>query len=632
MTNPSDRQLPIEPGAVPVSPGLDDVMQNTAEPPASFSAPPEYSVLDRRTIGICAAAVVVAIGAALAAQVLIGLIGLVTNATFYGRLSTEFAAPRFGTHNPLLIIAIPVGGAIIVGLMARYGSAAIRGHGIPEVMERVLYGESRIPARVLFLKPISAAIAIGTGGPFGAEGPIIATGGALGSLVGQVVHVTVDERKTLLAAGAAAGMAATFGSPVSAVLLAVELLLFEYRPRSLIPVALAAAVATAIRAAFSGTAPIFAIAPLAQPSGIALAAYAVLGLFIGVCAVGVTKFCYGIEDFFERAGEHLHIHWMWFPAFGAIVVGVVGIFSPRTLGVGYENITDLLSGAIVGRALLVLVVLKLISWAVYLGSGTSGGTLAPLFTIGAGLGAWIGEQCAVLAPWLGVDAHVAGLVGMAAIFAGASHALLTSVVFAFETTRQPLGLLPLLAGCTASYLVALLLNRHSIMTEKLARRGASLRTDYAVDFLGQVMVRDVATRDVVTVRASDTIADARAFISNAPTNATHQGFPVLSDSGRVLGVVMRRELFEVTRDETESVLQAVRRPPIVVFDDSTLRDAADQMVKEEVGRLPVVERETPHRLVGIISRSDLLSAHGPRLDAARRVQAARKLASWSPGR
>ncbi|MEP7088224.1 MAG: chloride channel protein [Gemmatimonadota bacterium] len=632
MTNPSDRPLPIEPGAVPVSPGLDDVMQNTAEPPAAFCAPPEYSVLDRRTIGICAAAVVVAIGAALAAQVLIGLIGFVTNATFYGRLSTAFAAPRFGTHNPLLIIAIPVGGAIIVGLMARYGSAAIRGHGIPEVMERVLYGESRIPARVLFLKPISAAIAIGTGGPFGAEGPIIATGGALGSLVGQVVHVTVDERKTLLAAGAAAGMAATFGSPVSAVLLAVELLLFEYRPRSLIPVALAAAVATAIRAAFSGTAPIFAIAQLAQPSGIALAAYAVLGLFIGVCAVGVTKFCYGIEDFFERAGEHLHIHWMWFPAFGAIVVGVVGIFSPRTLGVGYENITDLLSGAIVGRALLGLVVLKLISWAVYLGSGTSGGTLAPLFTIGAGLGAWVGEQCAVLAPWLGVDAHVAGLVGMAAIFAGASHALLTSVVFAFETTRQPLGLLPLLAGCTASYLVALLLNRHSIMTEKLARRGASLRTDYAVDFLGQVLVRDVATRDVVTVRASDTIADARASLSRAPTSATHQGFPVLSDSGRVLGVMMRRELFEVARDETESVLQAVRRPPIVVFDDSTLRDAADQMVKEEVGRLPVVERETPHRLVGIISRSDLLSAHGPRLDAARRVQAARKLASWSPGR
>ncbi|MEO7040508.1 MAG: chloride channel protein [Gemmatimonadaceae bacterium] len=611
-----------------MAPGLEDVIERTAELLGSMRAPPEYSVLDRRTIGISAAAVAVAIGAALAAQLLIHLIGLVTNATFYGRLSAEFTSPRFGTHNPLLILAIPVGGAIVVGLMARYGSAAIRGHGIPEVMERVLYGESRIPARVLFLKPISAAIAIGTGGPFGAEGPIIATGGALGSLMGQVVHVTADERKTLLAAGAAAGMAATFGSPVSAVLLAIELLLFEYRPRSLIPVALAAAVATAIRAAFTGTAPIFAIAPLAQPSGMALAAYAVLGLLIGVCAVGVTKFCYGIEDFFEKAGEHLHIHWMWFPAFGAVVVGVVGILSPRTLGVGYENITDLLSGAIVGRALLVLVALKFISWAVYLGSGTSGGTLAPLFTIGAGLGAWIGEQCAALAPWLGVDAHVAGLVGMAAIFAGASHALLTSVVFAFETTRQPLGLLPLLAGCTASYLVALLLNRHSIMTEKLARRGASLRTDYAVDFLGQVLVRDVATPEVVTLRASDTIAQARASISATPMNATHQGFPVLSDNGRVLGVLMRRELFDQVRDGAASVLQAIRRPPIVVFDDSTLRDAADQMVREEVGRLPVVERAAPHALIGIISRSDLLSAHGPRIDAARRVQAARKLASW----
>ena len=629
VTNPPDRQLPIDPGAVPVAPGLEDSVANASDGSAAFRAPREYAAIDRRTIGICAVAVVVATGAALAAQLLIRLIGLVTNATFFGRLSTDFSAPRFGTHNPWLIIAIPVGGAIIVGLMARYGSAAIRGHGIPEVMERVLYGESRIPARVLFLKPISAAIAIGTGGPFGAEGPIIATGGALGSLAGQIFHITADERKTLLAAGAAAGMAATFGSPVSAVLLAVELLLFEYRPRSLIPVALAAAVATGVRAAFSGTAPIFAIAPLAQPTGLALVAYTLLGLIIGVCAVGITRFSYGIEDAFEKFGERFHVHWMWWPALGAIVVGVVGVISPRTLGVGYENITDLLSGQIVGRALLALVALKLISWAVYLGSGTSGGTLAPLFTIGAGVGAWIGEQCAVFAPWLGIDAHIAGLVGMAAIFAGASHALLTSVVFAFETTRQPLGLLPLLAGCTASYLVALLLNRHSIMTEKLARRGASLRTDYAVDFLGQVLVRDVATRDVVTLRASDSIAAAREWIASGNASSTHQGFPVLDDAGAVIGVLTRRDLLARDGSPSLTVAQAIRRAPVVVFDDSTLRDAADQMVTEAIGRLPVLERAWPHRLVGILSRSDLLSAHAPRLDAASRVQEGRTLASWA---
>ena len=632
MTNPTDKDLSTDPGAVPIAPGLENAAEKAAGSPFGFRAPPDYVAVDRRTIGICGGAILVAIGAGLAAQLLIRLIGFVTNATFYGKISTEFIVPWYGTHNPLLIIAIPVGGALIVGLMARYGSAAIRGHGIPEVMERVLYGESRIPARVLFLKPISAAIAIGTGGPFGAEGPIIATGGALGSLAGQVAHITADERKTLLAAGAAAGMAATFGSPVSAVLLAVELLLFEYRPRSLIPVALAAAVATGIRVAFNGTAPIFAIAPLTQPSGIALMAYAVLGLIIGLFAVGVTRFSYAIEDAFERYGEHLHIHWMWWPAIGAVVVGGIGILSPRTLGVGYENITDLLSGAIVGRALLALVFLKLISWAVYLGSGTSGGTLAPLFTIGAGAGAWIGDQCAALAPWLGIDAHVAGLVGMAAIFAGASHALLTSVVFAFETTRQPFGLLPLLAGCTASYLVALLLNRNSIMTEKLARRGASLRTEYAVDFLSQVVVRDVATREVVTLNGSDTIAQVRALLASGESNVSHQGFPVLAADGRVLGVLTRRALLDPAIDGARTVVSMIARPPVVAFEDNTLRDAADLMVAEGVGRLPILEREAPYRLVGIISRSDLLSAHAPRIHAASSVQRGRTLASWGSRR
>ncbi len=626
MTEPSNNAQPVDDGTLSVAPGL-DVAEASANVPAGFRAPPEYTAIDRRTIGICGGAIAVSIVAALAAQLLLALIGLVTNVAFYQRFAIQFVSPRNGTHNPLAVIAIPIAGAIIVGIMARYGSAAIRGHGIPEVMERVLYGESRIPARVLILKPISSAIAIGTGGPFGAEGPIIATGGALGSLAGQFVRITADERKTLLSAGAAAGMAATFGSPVSSVLLAVELLLFEYRPRSLIPVALAAAVATAIRAAFSGTDPIFAIAPLTQPTMLALVAYAVLGAIIGVGAVGITRLTYGIEDVFEKLGERFHVHWMWWPALGAIVVGVIGVLSPRTLGVGYDNITDLLSGAIVGRALVMLVVLKLISWAVYLGSGTSGGTLAPLFTIGAGAGAWIGEQCSVFAPALGIDVHVAGLVGMAAIFAGASHALLTSVVFAFETTRQPFGLLPLLAGCTAAYLVALLLNRHSIMTEKLARRGAKLRTDYAVDYLSQVPVRDVATREVVTLRAGDTIAEAREWLASGTASATHQGFPVLSSTGALVGVLTRRDLLDPSRDVTQPLAQAVTRAPVVVFDDNTLRDAADQMVAEGVGRLPVLERAAPHRLVGILSRSDLLSAHAPRLDAAKRRQQRRQLVS-----
>ena len=611
-----------DPVALPVAPSIAPALESAGMP---VREPREYEPIDHRTVLVAALSIVVAVGAGLAAQLLTRLIGLVTNVAFYGRLDTSFVAPGGGGAPPIVLLLTPVAGALIVGVMARWGSAAIRGHGIPEVMERVLFGESRIPARVLFLKPVSAAVAIGTGGPFGAEGPIIATGGALGSIAGQYLRVTADERKVLLASGAAAGMAATFGTPVSAVLLAVELLLFEYRARSLIPVSIAAVVATAVRAMFEGTEPVFAMRALEQPSGAALASYAVLGMAIGALAAWITRITYGIEDLFEVVGERLHVHWMWWPAIGAVVVGTVGIVEPRTLGVGYGNIVGALDGTIAGLALLTLVVLKFVSWAVYLGSGTSGGTLAPLFTIGGGLGAWIGAHVARLAPGLGVDARVAGLVGMAAIFAGASHALLASVVFAFETTRQPMGLLPLLAGCTAAYLVSLLVSRHSIMTEKLARRGTSIRAEYAADHLALVLVRDAARRDVVTLRAGDSRAAVRDWLASGAGGATHQGFPVLDEHGLLVGVVTRRDLLDAAHDGSRRVGEIVRRGPVVVYEDSTLRDAADQMVLEKVGRLPVVRRESPRELVGIVSRSDLLAAHAPRLDAAHRARRVRRM-------
>jgi CIC family chloride channel protein len=602
--------LPIAPS---MSPALDSIA------PDSVFAPARSDGLDRRVVAISSLAIILGVAAAIIAQLLMALIGFVTNATFYARISTAFAAPGAAGRSPFYVIAIPVGGALIVGLMARYGSAAIRGHGIPEVMERVLFGESRIPLRVLFLKPLSAAVAIGTGGPFGAEGPIIATGGAMGSLLGQIIHVTVDERKTLLAAGAAAGMAATFGSPVSAILLAVELLLFEYRPRSLIPVALASAAATGVRVATLGFAPVFPLPQLAQPHGPELIAYTVLGALMGVVAVGVTRLTYGIENFFEVYGEKFHVHFMWWPAIGAVVVGVVGIVEPRTLGVGYDNITAALSGTIAGRALLVLVILKFVSWSIYLGSGTSGGTLAPLFTIGGGLGAWAGARVGDWFPSLGIQPTVAGLVGMAAIFAGASHALLASVVFAFETTRQPIGLLPILSGCSAAYLTSLLLNPNSIMTEKLARRGTNVRTEYSSDYLSHISVGDVATSPVISIAASDTIATVRARFEAGHGSKTHQGFPVLDDAQKLVGVIMRRDVFNTTRADSELVAALITRAPVVAFDDNSLREAADHMVRTHVGRLPVVTREDPHTVVGMLSRSDLLSAHSTRLREATNV-------------
>jgi H+/Cl- antiporter ClcA len=422
----------------------------------------------------------------LIAPALTHLIGFVTNLCFYGRISTAFTSPAHNHLGPFVIL-VPAAGGILVGIMARFGSKAIRGHGIPEAMERVLEGNSRIPARVTILKPLSAAIAIGTGGPFGAEGPIIATGGAVGSVVGQFLSTTGAERKTLLAAGAAAGMAAIFGSPISATLLAIELLLFEYRARSIIPVGLAAAVAAGMRVKFEGGTAIFPMPDFGPVPLAALALYAVIGIIVGVVSVGVTRAVYWIEDQFER----LPIHWMWWPALGAVVIGVVGYFAPHTMGVGYDNIQRLLTGTAPFAMIAALCFLKYLSWSVSLGSGTSGGTLAPLFTIGGALGAMLGGLVLQYFPGSEINVATSALIGMAAMFAGASRAWLTSIVFALETTGQIHGLLPLLGACVAAYFVSFFLMKGSIMTEKIQRRGVKTPDAYEPDILRTVTVREL---------------------------------------------------------------------------------------------------------------------------------------------
>ncbi|HJT36340.1 MAG TPA: chloride channel protein [Pirellulales bacterium] len=587
-----------------VSPSLDTVLE-------SAQVPSQYSLLDRRVLGICGLALGVGVAAGFIAQFLIGLIQFITNLAFFQRYSLVDASPA-DNHLGLAVIVVPVIGGLIVGFMARYGSKAIRGHGIPEAMEQVLTNQSRIPARLTFLKPASAAIAIGTGGPFGAEGPIIATGGALGSLVGQIVRTTPAERKTLLSAGAAAGMAATFGSPVAAVLLAVELLLFEFRPRSIIPVALASAAATGIRMLFVGVEPAFDMPGVVHPSAAALALYILLGAIMGVVAVTVTRSVYFIEDLFER----LPIHWMWWPALGSLVVGVVGYFAPRTLGVGYKNITDILSDELPLNAVMFLCAMKFISWSISLGSGTSGGTLAPLFTMGGGLGAVLGAWAVWLLPEAGIDVRIAALVGMAALFAGASRALLASAVFAFETTLQPLGLLPLLGGCAASYLISCLLMRNSIMTEKIARRGIQTPAEYVADVLEQVLVGQICSGGAVSLRADDKLAAVRAWLASGAEGTGHQGFPVLDAQDVLIGVLTRRDLVSSTEADGLCIRDLVRRLPKYVYDDCTVRQAADHMVNHGIGRLPVVSRARPHRVVGMVTRSNILSVYRLRVEEA----------------
>lgn len=422
---------------------------------------------------ICLASLAIGAASYPIATFLLSSIGFFTQLFYHQQFSFEPSQPD-PRHLGLVSIFVPMIGGLLVGFMARFGSQAIRGHGIPEAMENILLKESRIPKRIVFLKPISSAIAIGSGGPFGAEGPIIATGGALGSIFGQILPFSRFERKILLACGAAGGMTAIFGTPLSAVLLAIELLLFEFRAQSFIPVALSAVVAATLRSVFASNAPFFEMPALAQITLGQIPVYLVSGAAFGLLSIFITKSVYFIEDQFER----LPLHWMWWPVLGGLAVGAIGWIEPRSLGVGYSNITEGLNANIGIAAALWLCLWKFSSWAIALSSGTSGGTLAPLLTFGSLSGLALGSSLKALFPAAAIDVHVMALIGMASVFAGCSRALFASIVFALETTQQPLGIVPLLGACSLSYLISHWFMHTSIMTEKIARRGVHVPSEY----------------------------------------------------------------------------------------------------------------------------------------------------------
>ncbi len=565
------------------------------------TTPHRHSVLflSASSIGLAGVTTVVA-------WALVQLIYLITNFAFYQRLALTPVSPA-DNHLGLVVVFVPVIGGLIIGFMARYGSKAIRGHGIPEAMEQILLNRSRIPARITVLKPVSAAISIGTGGPFGAEGPIIATGGALGSLLGQIFSVTASERKILLAAGAAAGMTAIFGSPIAAVLLAIELLLFEFSARSLVPVALGCATASAVRLWFFSPEPIFAMPAVATPGPEFLLTFLVLGACVGVAAAFISRAVYWVEDQFER----LPIHWAWWPAIGAVGVGLIGYIAPRTLGVGYNNIEEVVSNTMPIQIVAWLCAMKLFSWLIALGSGTSGGTLAPLLTIGSGLGALLAVGVNHLVPGLDLPIGLAALVGMTAMFAGASRALLASIVFSFETTMQPHALPALLAGATAAFLVAHLITRHSIMTEKIARRGVSVPHSYAPDPLAHIRVSDVMASEFQTVPATMTIeALATGIALNDPLVARRHASMILDDKERLVGIITRSDVLRAA-DSGQHLLtvgEAGVSKLVVVHPDETLREALIKMLRHKIGRLPVVPRDDLQRPVGYLGRAEILGA------------------------
>jgi CIC family chloride channel protein len=575
---------------------------NTAEAGAAKAGAPAGRrplgdfTADRRLLMLAAMALVVGSGGAGAAWVLIRLITLTTNLVWFGRFDVVSRSLENLSPSAWMVIA-PVLGGLVIGLMARFGSEKIRGHGIPEAIEAILIGGSRMSPKVAVLKPISSAISIGTGGPFGAEGPIIMTGGAIGSLFAQFFHLSAAERKTLLVAGAAAGMTAIFGTPVAAVLLAVELLLFEWRPRSFIPVAVAAVTAAGWRPGLFDAGPLFPFS--ADPSlpwwGLLLCAG--LGVLAGLQSGLLTKLLYGLEDAFER----LPLHWMWWPALGGLGVGLGGLVEPRALGVGYDVIRDLLTGHLLVQAVVILLVVKALIWLVALSSGTSGGVLAPLLILGGAMGWLVGQV-------LPGDPGFWALLGMAAMLGGTMRSPLTAVIFAIELTGDWRMLTPLLAACVTAYAVTVLLLKRSILTEKIARRGRHITREYGVDPYELVRVSEVMVQAVDTLPADLPIPEAVAVLQQG----RHQVYPIVEASGRLVGMASRADALAWRVEgglEAQTLAERVSDAALpVAHPDEVVARVVQLMLATGQGRIPVTDPATG-RLVGLLARKDLLRIH-----------------------
>ncbi|MGH3435551.1 MAG: chloride channel protein [Sciscionella sp.] len=575
--------------------------------PGSHPAPrPEHLgdfELRREVLKICALAVPIGALAAVVAFALLRLIGLFTNLFFYGRVDTALVAPS-ATHS-YIVLLVPIAGGLVVGLMARFGSEKIRGHGMPEAIESILTGGSKVSPKVAILKPISAAISIGSGGPFGAEGPIIMTGGAVGSVMAQFLKLTADQRKTLLVAGAASGMAATFNAPLASILLAVELLLFEWRPRSFLPVVVSVVLATICRGYLLGTGAIFALPQVhLSLTPLVYLCCLVAGCFGGILAVGATGLVYFAEDMFAK----LKFHWMWWPAIGGLIIGLGGLVEPHALGVGYDVIRTLLLGH-AGMSLVIgILVVKTLIWGLSLGSGTSGGVLAPVFMIGAALGSLQSHIFPDVGPgfW--------ALMGLAAVVGGVMRSPLTGIIFSLELTHEWSALLPIVVASCAAYGLSALVLKRSVLTEKVARRGFHLSREYSVDPLEVLFVHEVMWRDVVTFPSDASLADAvRTFVSrdhvqNRDRQHQQRLYPVLTAKEKLVGVVSRRDMLDaaLAGSDSRTLADLMVDEPLTVFPDQTLREVANDLAQRGVSRAPVVDREDPTRLVGLITVTQLL--------------------------
>ena len=574
----------------------------TPPPEIKFQKKSQFGVaLEPEVIKICGYALLVGLIGGLVAEGLLELIYLFTNLFFYGKASFASTNPAYN-HLGWWVILIPPIGGLLVGIMVHYWEPTLKGHGIPEAMEAVLFGHSRMRIRVALLKPLATALAIGTGGPFGAEGPIIQTGAAFGSLFGQAVGLTPYNRRVLLASGAAAGMAATFTAPLAGILVAIELLLFELRARSFIPVALAAAVATGVRIHFVGWTPLFPMPAFRLTSMHELWLFGLMGILMGIVGLGMIRALAWTEDFFDEIPlKHALI---WSPAIGALILGVIGYFYPQVFGTGYDTIRDMLNDRLTSSKLLGISIAKFWALVISLGSGTTGGVFAPSLIVGGGIGATFAIGLQHIFPHLISNPAFYALVAMAAVFGGIARAPFTSIVFLFELSHNPNALLPLIVCVMVSDGFVRLFSRDSIMTGKLVKRGLIILQDYSVPVLMRARIDQIMQKQFTAIDADE---ELRMVLTTLTPGSGIGLMPVVEKDGSLIGIVEAHDLLKIEPpDHHFKMRELARQDYVLAYPEEAVDQVNRDMLLKNIENVIVVQSHGSRKPIGIARANDIL--------------------------
>jgi CIC family chloride channel protein len=506
------------------------------------------------------------------------------------------------------IILIPAIGGLIIGPLIYFFAKEAKGHGVPEVISAMVLQGGKIRLRVPIVKAIASSICIGSGGSVGREGPIIQIGSAIGSAIGQFFKLTEEKTKTLVACGAAAGIAATFNAPLGGIFFALEVVLREYGLRNFSSVVLSSVTATVISRSFLGNSPAFQLPPFELYGLVDIPFYFVLGVISALIAWLFIKVLYKSEDIFNS----LEIPEYLKPAIGGLVIGLIGLYFPQIFGVGYGVIENTINKGIALGTIVTLVFLKIIATSVTLGSGGSGGIFAPSLFIGALLGEAFGKLISLIFPTIEIPPGAFALVGMAAVFAGTAHAPISAILLLFEMTGNYKILPPLMITCVISVILVRWMTKYSIYTLKLYRKGIDIEQFRVIDYMGSITVSEAMISDVIYVVQSDTVKDVGLKIKS--TN--HRGFPVLDGEGKLVGIVTRKDINRALAEgeSVSEVRNVMTRNIIVCYPDESLKTALHKMAERNIGRMPVVNRDDQKHIIGLISRKSLMKAYNQALE------------------